>query len=94
VLPPGDSQELTDFSQKSDAEINQWISNFEKRGQTDAALYLELLEERGRRSGKRLGLDLESLCQRSSKLLFVGNVSPTVIWQRQVASSGVKLAIR
>lgn len=50
---------MTDFSNKNDAEIDQWIANFEKRGQTGAALYHELLEERGRRSGNRQALDLE-----------------------------------
>lgn len=50
---------MTDFSSKTDAEIEQWIANYEKGGQTEAARYYELLEERGRRSGKRQGLDLE-----------------------------------
>lgn len=50
---------MTDFSSKTDAEIDQWIANYEKGGQTEAARYYELLEERGRRSGKRQGLDLE-----------------------------------
>lgn len=50
---------MTDFSSKTDSEIDQWIVNFEKRGQANAALYYELLEERGRRSSKRPGLDLE-----------------------------------
>lgn len=50
---------MSDFSNKSDSEIDQWIFNFEKRGQTEATLYFKLLEERGRRSGKRQGLDLE-----------------------------------
>jgi len=50
---------MTDFSAKTDAEIDQWIVNFEKRGQTETAFYYELLEERGRRAGKRQALDLE-----------------------------------
>lgn len=49
---------MTDFSNKTDVEIDQWIVNFEKRAQTEPTLYLELLEERGRRAGRRPGLDM------------------------------------
>ncbi|MGW8281473.1 hypothetical protein ACWGK7_18505 (plasmid) [Sphingomonas aurantiaca] len=50
---------------KTDAEIGNWIRNHETAGKTSAPLYLELLEERARRSqsGHRLdfGRSLEHL---------------------------------
>lgn len=39
-----------DFSQKSDREIEVWIGNYEKAGKTSDTLFIELLEERVRRS--------------------------------------------
>ncbi|MBO9177010.1 hypothetical protein J5283_22885 [Rhizobium sp. 16-488-2a] len=50
---------MTDFSSKTDAAIDQWIANFEKRGETEVAFYSELLEERARRAQKKQSLDLE-----------------------------------
>jgi hypothetical protein len=50
---------MTDFSNKNDSQIDQWIANFETRKETGATLYYELLEERAKRAQKRHGLDLE-----------------------------------
>lgn len=77
---------MTDFSNKTDVEIDQWIVNFEKRGQTEAAIYLELLEERGRRAGRRQGLDLE----KSLSALKQAAISNTCITYGDLAkASGV-----
>ncbi len=42
---------------KTDAEIRNWIRNHEKAGKTSAPLYLQLLEERARRSQLSQRLD-------------------------------------
>lgn len=47
-----------DFASKTDKEIDDWISNYEAKGATQAPLYRALLEERGRRSGKVLKPEL------------------------------------
>ena len=44
---------------KSDREIDQWISNHESKGMTAAPLYLDLLEERVRRSQQAHKLNFE-----------------------------------
>ncbi|WP_319528955.1 hypothetical protein [uncultured Cohaesibacter sp.] len=50
---------MTDFSNKSDIEIEQWIANHQKQQQTTSELYRELIEERGRRTERKKGLNLE-----------------------------------
>ncbi|MBZ9857895.1 hypothetical protein LB566_29360 [Mesorhizobium sp. CA13] len=58
---------MANLSEKKDAEIDQWIRNHEQKRATGAPLYLQLLEERARRSqGKgHLSIDksLELLSQ-------------------------------
>ncbi len=44
---------MTDFSTKSDKEIDQWIHNFEVNSETGQPFYHELLEERVRRGQTR-----------------------------------------
>jgi len=48
-----------DLSRKSPAEIDTWISNHEREGQTSAPLYLALLEERARRAQSSQKLNFE-----------------------------------
>jgi hypothetical protein len=63
--------QMSSLSDKTDAEIDQWIFNHEKKGATDQKLYFELLEERARRSqGKgHLNIDksLELLMQAATE---------------------------
>jgi len=47
----------TDFSSKSNDDINTWIANHEAKGATDASLYKELLEERARRKSQTLNVE-------------------------------------
>lgn len=47
----------TDFSSKSDDDINTWIANHEAKGATDAPLYKELLKERARRNSQTLNVE-------------------------------------
>ncbi|MGO7556815.1 hypothetical protein ACC714_30850 [Rhizobium johnstonii] len=86
--PPSISETtMADFSHKTDIEIDQWIRNFEKRCQTEAPLYLELLEERGHRAGRRAGLDLE----KSLAVLKRAAISGTCISYGDLAkASGVE----
>jgi hypothetical protein len=49
--------DLVNFAEKSDQEIDTWISNHEIRKQTDSPLYRALLEERARRSSNHLNVD-------------------------------------
>jgi hypothetical protein len=46
------------LSDKTDAEIDQWIHNHERKAATGAPLYLALLEERARRSQRQGHLDV------------------------------------
>ncbi|MGG6898162.1 hypothetical protein [Rhizobium sp. BR 315] len=50
---------MTDFADKSDKDIDQWISNHEKHAKIDVTLYFELLEELARRAQAKGGLYLE-----------------------------------
>lgn len=50
---------MTDFSQKTDVQIDNWISNHEAKQATDRPLYQELLEERARRGEARSSLLIE-----------------------------------
>lgn len=58
---------MASLSEKKDIEIDQWIRNHEQQGATSAPLYLQLLDERARRSqGKshlRIDMSLELLSQ-------------------------------
>ncbi|MER9132747.1 hypothetical protein [Mesorhizobium sp. M0768] len=58
---------MASLTEKTDTEINQWIHNHEQKGATSAQLYLQLLEERARRSqGKghlSIDISLELLVQ-------------------------------
>jgi hypothetical protein len=47
---------MTDFSAKSDVQIDQWIKNHEDRQATNLPLYAELLEERARRGQEKSSL--------------------------------------
>ena len=49
---------MTDFSVKSDAQIDQWIKNHEAKKAFDAPLYRRLLEERARRTQERTSLNI------------------------------------
>lgn len=46
-----------DLTTKNDSEIESWIRNHERAGETSASLYLELLEERARRAQLKHRLD-------------------------------------
>jgi len=48
---------MPDFSRRSDSEIDIWIENHEKKGETDTELYRSLLEERARRQSRLLNID-------------------------------------
>jgi hypothetical protein len=50
---------MMDFSSKKHSEIESWIKNHEDHGQTNAPLYIELLEERARRTQEKQILNLE-----------------------------------
>lgn len=54
---------MVNLSSKTDNEIDQWIHNHEQKSATRAPLYLELLEERARRSKKQGHLDIEKSLQ-------------------------------
>ena len=45
--------------EKTDAEIDQWIYNHERKAETRAPLYLELLEERVRRTQRKGHLSID-----------------------------------
>lgn len=45
------------LAEKSDAEIDVWILNHERKGATEIALYKSLLEERARRSSSGLKIE-------------------------------------
>jgi len=49
---------MTSLENKSDADIDQWITNHERAGKTRAPLFQELIVERNRRHGK--GLDIST----------------------------------
>jgi hypothetical protein len=50
----------TDFSAKSDPDLNQWIANYERKpGGTTEPFYHELLEEQARRAQAKQQLNLE-----------------------------------
>ena len=49
---------MTSLETKSDADIDQWITNHERAGKTRAPLFQELIVERNRRHGK--GLDIST----------------------------------
>jgi len=51
---------MTDFSNRTNDEIEQWIINHETKGVTDVPLYRELLEERARRGEERNHLKIEA----------------------------------
>ena len=54
---------MVDLTSKSNAEIDQWIHNHEQKSATKVPLYLELLEERARRT-KQIGhLDIDKSLQ-------------------------------
>ena len=65
---------MTDFSAKTDDDIDSWIRNHEEKGATDAPLYRDLIEERNRRHGKGLKLDVSIayLRQAAKDKRFVG----------------------
>ena len=48
---------MSDFAAKTDAEINNWISNYERNGRTSDEFYHSLLEERARRQSKVLKIE-------------------------------------
>ena len=48
-----------DLVTKTDAELDRWIANHEEKAATAKPLYLELLEERARRSQQTQRLNLE-----------------------------------
>jgi hypothetical protein len=50
---------VRDFAGKTDDEIDSWIHNHERKGETRAPLYLELLEERARRGQKAGRLEID-----------------------------------
>ncbi len=80
---------MTDFSSKSDADLETWIANHEARGAMDAPLYRELLEERARRSAVRHRLDPE----RSLGLLMkVAKAGVCTTYGELAAASGVDWA--
>ncbi|RWN25284.1 hypothetical protein [Mesorhizobium sp.] len=58
---------MTNLTEKTDTEIDQWIRNHEQKGATSAPLYLQLLEERARRSQEKghlnIDMSLELLAQ-------------------------------
>lgn len=47
---------MTNLENKSDADIDQWITNHERAGKTRSTLYQDLIVDRNRRHGK--GLDI------------------------------------
>ena len=47
----------TDFSAKTDSELENWIHNHEIKGATNSSLYFELLEERAQRKSKVLRIE-------------------------------------
>lgn len=49
---------MTDFSAKSDAQIDQWIKNHELKKATNLPLYAELLEERAKRGQEKSSLNV------------------------------------
>jgi hypothetical protein len=49
---------MATLEHKTDADIDQWITNHERAGKTRASLYQELIVERNRRHGK--GLDIST----------------------------------
>lgn len=65
---------MTDFSTKTNDEIDNWIKNHERQRETDSPLYRELIEERSRRHGKGLRLDvsIDFLRQVARDKRFVG----------------------
>jgi len=48
---------MLSLSDKTDAEIDSWTANHERRGVTDTPLYRELLEERARRRPNVLNIE-------------------------------------
>jgi len=50
---------MTDFSKKTDDQIDHWIFNHERGHATDKPLYRELVEERARRGESRSNLKVE-----------------------------------
>lgn len=66
---------VQDLAEKTDNQIDQWIHNHERKGATGEPLYLELLEERARRSKQKGLLDvnksLELLTQAAIEQRYV-----------------------
>src|ERR1700682_4301661 len=50
---------MANLTEKTDAEIDQWIHNHERKSATREPLYLELLEERARRSQGKGHLNID-----------------------------------
>jgi hypothetical protein len=61
-----------DLKSKTDAEIDSWISNYERKSATDTAFYKALLEERARRqtSGLKLETSLRHLVEAAKARRF------------------------
>ncbi len=49
---------MVDFADKTDEEIDSWIANYERHNKTDSDFYRSLIEERGRRFGRGLNIDV------------------------------------
>lgn len=50
---------MASLTDKTDAQIDQWIRNHEDKGVTNSQLYLDLLEERARRSQGKSHLEID-----------------------------------
>ena len=78
---------MTNFTEKTDLQIDQWIQNHEKKGATGYPLYLDLLEERARRGEERSLL----LLQHSLSLLRRAAIQQTCVSYGDLAKeSGVE----
>lgn len=81
---------MKEFAKKSDAQLDQWIENHEKKAATGSPLYQELLEERARRGQSKSGLQvarsLEILrhAARNGKCVTYGDLAKAsgVDWNR------------
>ncbi len=63
---------MTDFSEKSDAQIEQWIKNHEAKNATNHSLYHELLAERARRGEARSNLMIDRSLEALKKAAIDG----------------------
>lgn len=77
-----------ELSQKTDDEIDAWISNHERKGETNTGLYKRLIEERARRSpsGLKIEKSLQHLMDaaRAEKFTTYGDLAKAseVPWSR------------